>query len=71
MGGGPDVDVPTTGPSAGSEANGTYTVKAGDTLYSIARDHDVSYSDLLKWNDIQDPNTIVVGQEIRLAPSGS
>lgn len=39
-----------------------YTVKRGDTLGTIARDHDVSLSDLIKANGISNPNLIYPGQ---------
>jgi|Marorgknorr_s2lv_3_1036020.scaffolds.fasta_scaffold00182_13 LysM repeat protein len=32
----------------------TYEVKPGDTLFSIARSHDISVSDIREWNDLQD-----------------
>ncbi|MCG8395594.1 N-acetylmuramoyl-L-alanine amidase [Bacillus atrophaeus] len=40
----------------------TYTVQKGDTLSAIARKFGVSVADLQKWNNIQDPNLIRVGQ---------
>ncbi len=42
-----------------------YTVKAGDTLYSIALDHGLDYRELAVWNNI-DPSRIRVGQQLRL-----
>lgn len=39
-----------------------YTVKPGDTLGRIARDHGVSVSDLVEANDISNPNLIYPGQ---------
>lgn len=39
-----------------------YTVKRGDALYKIARTFDVTIADLVKWNNIQNPNLIYVGQ---------
>lgn len=39
-----------------------YTVERGDTLGRIARDNDVSLSDLIKANDIDNPNLIYPGQ---------
>lgn len=36
--------------------NSTYSVKKGDTLYSIARNHKMALADLLKLNDIKDLN---------------
>jgi len=49
----------------------TYLVKRGDTLYTIALDHGLDYKDLASWNQLEDPNLIKVGQQLRLrAPPG-
>jgi lipoprotein NlpD len=45
-----------------------YTVKRGDTLYSIALDHGQGYRDVATWNGIADPNVIRVGQQLRVRP---
>lgn len=42
----------------------TYTVKAGDTLYKIAKAHNTTVSELAKLNNIQNTNLIVVGQKL-------
>lgn len=47
---------------------GVYTVKKGDTLYSIAWDHGHDYRTVARWNGIQSPYTIYPGQEIRMYP---
>lgn len=43
-------------------ANVTYTVKKGDTLSQIALDYGTTVSNLVKLNNISNPNYIVVGQ---------
>jgi LysM repeat protein len=48
----------------------TYVVASGDTLGAIARMFDVSVEDLASLNDIEDPNRISVGQELRI-PGGA
>jgi len=49
----------------------TYTVKRGDTLYSIALDHGLDYKELAAWNQLADPNVIKVSQQLKLrAPPG-
>jgi LysM repeat protein len=58
--------APTPTPDASA---GVYTVQAGDTLYSIARKHDVTVDDLLSWNDIPDASRIKVGQKIVIKAS--
>jgi len=47
-----------------------YTVKKGDTLYLIALDHGLDYKELAEWNNLDNPNVIRLGQQLRLhAPS--
>ena len=46
----------------------TYTVKRGDTLYSIARRHNRSVAELSRWSNLADNNQIEVGQLIRVRP---
>lgn len=49
-----------------------YTVRKGDTLYTIALDHGLDYKELAEWNHIANVNVIRVGQELRLtAPVSS
>jgi lipoprotein NlpD len=50
-------------------ASGTYTVKKGDTLYSIAWRNGVDYRDLAKWNEIGRDYAIKPGQVLRLTSS--
>ena len=45
-----------------------YTVKRGDTLYSIALDHGADHRDLAQWNDLDDPTRLRVGQQLRVKP---
>ena len=47
----------------------TYTVRKGDTLYSIALEHGQDYKELAEWNGIQAPYTIRIGQILRLTSS--
>jgi lipoprotein NlpD len=46
----------------------SYTVKRGDTLYSIAKDNGVDYKDLAAWNNISDPSVLSPGTVLRLRP---
>jgi lipoprotein NlpD len=45
-----------------------HTVRKGDTLYSIALEHGQFYRDVAAWNNIDNPNVIRVGQQLRIAP---
>ena len=44
----------------------TYTVVAGDTLYTITRNYNTTISNTLKFNNIPNPNYIMIGQKIIL-----
>jgi lipoprotein NlpD len=49
-----------------------YTVKPGDTLFSIALEHGLDYRELAIWNGLDNPGAMKVGQELRLtAPAGA
>lgn len=45
----------------------TVTMKAGDTLWSIAQAHGVTVSDLMEWNPGLTPSSIPVGTVIKVA----
>ena len=46
-----------------------HTIKEGETLSSIASDYGVSQEELQALNNIEDPNSIQVGQELLIPPS--
>ena len=50
---------------------GYYTIKPGDTLIRVGLDQGQNWKDIAKWNNIDNPNLIEVGQVIRIAPPGS
>jgi LysM repeat protein len=61
-------------PAAASSRGGTYTVKSGDTLGSIARSHGLgSWQSLYQANSsvIRNPNLIFPGQRLVLSGGGS
>jgi lipoprotein NlpD len=45
-----------------------YTVRKGDTLYSIALEHGAEYREVAQWNSLDDPTRIQVGQQLRVKP---
>lgn len=47
---------------------GFYRVERGDTLYKIARDNRTSVSNIVRWNQMTNPDAIEVGQVLRVAP---
>ena len=61
----PVTDMSSAGPSQPA-ATGTYTVRAGDTLYKIAQAHGTDVSRLIRLNKISDPTQLRIGQVLRL-----
>jgi len=49
---------------------GYYTVKPGDTLIRIGLENGQNWKDLVKWNNLDNPNIIEVGQTLRVVPPG-
>jgi membrane-bound lytic murein transglycosylase D len=56
--------APTTAPVDGSGRRVTYTVRSGDTLYSIARVLQVTVVDLMGWNGLSKRSIIKPGQQL-------
>lgn len=68
-----DVEVisVSSAPIQAPAAGGTYTVKSGDTLSSIASKFGTSYQALASLNGISNPNIIYIGQVLRVNGSAS
>jgi membrane-bound lytic murein transglycosylase D len=51
---------------SGHKARGSqhYVVRSGDTLYSIARRHNISVTQLATWNGITAQTRVQVGQQL-------
>ena len=47
---------------------GYYTVRPGDTLIRISLDSGQNWRDIARWNNIENPNVIEVGQVLRVIP---
>ena len=43
-----------------------YAVQSGDTLAKIAKKYNVTMEQLIKWNDIKNPDMITVGQQLKI-----
>ena len=54
-----------------AELRPDYTVKRGDTLYSIALDNGLDYRELAAWNNITDPAAIKAGMVLRMRSPGA
>lgn len=58
--------LPPADPNAGQV--GYYTVKPGDTLIRIGLESGQNWRDIARWNQIDNPNRIEVGQTLRVIP---
>ncbi len=47
---------------------GYYTVKPGETVLRIALDNGLNWRDLVRWNNLENPNLLEVGQVLRVVP---
>lgn len=47
---------------------GYYTIKPGDTLIRIGLETGQSYKDIARWNSLDNPNHLEVGQVVRVIP---
>ena len=64
---------PVKPPPPGAENAGKpgyYTVKPGDTLIRIGLDTGQNWRDIARWNGVDNPNIIEVGQVLRVVPPG-
>ncbi len=65
----PPAPTPVVAPAANPQVNETaqqYTIRSGDTLYSVSRRYGVSTAQLIEWNQISNPNNIPVGTQLKL-----
>ena len=60
--------APPAAPAAQPVPPGSYMVKRGDTLYSIALDNGADYREVAQWNGLDDPTKISIGQVLRVRP---
>jgi lipoprotein NlpD len=49
---------------------GYYAIKPGDTLLRVALEHGQNWRDVARWNNIDNPNMLEVGQVLRVVPPG-
>jgi lipoprotein NlpD len=64
---------PTVKPLPGIEnlgKPGYYAVKPGDTLLRVALENGQNWRDIARWNNIDNPNVLEVGQVLRVLPPG-
>jgi lipoprotein NlpD len=63
----PAKDLPKPGAENAGKP-GYYTVKPGDTLIRIGLENGQNWKDLVKWNSLDNPNVVEVGQVLRVVP---
>lgn len=51
--------------------SGFYRVERGDTLSKIARSNRQSVQSIVRWNNLTNPDSIEIGQVLRVAPPGN
>ena len=67
-------DVRVTNEQKGEPLDETdfmHVVQSGDTLWSIAWRYQIDVQNLARWNQLEDPDLIMVGQSLRLGPNGN
>lgn len=61
--------APYTGPNADKAGQpGYYVVKPGDTVMRVALETGQYWRDVVRWNTMENPNVLEVGQVLRVAP---
>jgi lipoprotein NlpD len=84
-GGGRTSSAPTPAPAAAAPSDapakplpgienlgkpGYYAVKPGDTLLRVALENGQNWRDIVRWNNLENPNALEVGQVLRVLPPG-
>ena len=62
----PATPTATPSPTATPLIKGVYAVTPGDTLIGIALQFDVTVDDLIRVNELTNPNLLAVGQQLRI-----
>ena len=62
----PEAKLPPGAENAGKP--GYYTVKRGDTVMRIGLETGQAWRDIVRWNNLENPNLIEVGQVLRVVP---
>lgn len=66
--GAPRVDPATLPGAENAGKPGFYTVRQGDTIMRIATEVNQPWRDIARWNNLDNPNLIEVGQVLRVVP---
>ncbi|MBC6401057.1 MAG: LysM peptidoglycan-binding domain-containing protein [Ekhidna sp.] len=60
------IEVPYVDSSAERRKVKIHTVAKGESLWSISRLYEIKVDDILRWNELPDPNAINIGQNIQV-----
>lgn len=60
----------TENPAAANKEQ-SYLIKAGDTLFTIAKEYQITWQKLASYNGIANPNKIQVGQVLKIPKNGT
>jgi lipoprotein NlpD len=66
----PAGNGPLTANAEFSGRTGYYTVRAGDTLIRVGLETGQNWRDLQRWNNLDNPNVLEIGQVLRVVPPG-
>jgi lipoprotein NlpD len=64
----PIVAPTVVDPLATGRPPATYVVRPGDTLIRIGLDNGQNWRDIARWNNLENPNALEVGQALRVTP---
>lgn len=63
----PVINNKSNSGTSNASTDGYYTVQSGDTLSGIAVKFSTSSNQLVKWNNLSNPNLIYVGQQLKVS----
>jgi lipoprotein NlpD len=67
----PDTVRPALPAADNTGRAGFYTIRPGDTMVRIGLENGQNWRDIARWNGIENPNLIEVGQVLRVVPPGT
>jgi lipoprotein NlpD len=67
----PDAARPALPGADNTGKAGYYTIRPGDTMVRIGLENGQNWRDIARWNGIENPNLIEVGQVLRVVPPGT
>jgi membrane-bound lytic murein transglycosylase D len=65
------ANTPASSPSSSASSSGTHRVQKGQTLIAIARQHKTTVQAIANLNNIKDPGSLRIGQELTIPGSTS